>query len=159
MSGMIHHHAQAVLMAGWAPGHGASRAIQAMCERIVVGQQDEIAWMETWLRDRNLPVPDADPAHLMHMDHAMLMPGMLTGPELAELDRARGQEFDRLFLKAMIRHHQGALTMIHELVNTPGAAREDNLFKFVSDMNADQTIEIERMTGMLDALPPAGQGP
>jgi len=160
MSGMIHHHAQAVLMAGWASSHGASRAIQALCERIVVGQQDEIAWMQLWLRDRNLPVPDSDPSHLMHgMDHDMLMPGMLDAGELAELDRARGVEFDRLFLQSMIRHHQGALTMIHELVNTPGAAREDNLFKLVSDMNADQTIEIERMTGMLAALPPAGQGP
>lgn len=154
MTGMIAHHAQAVLMASWAPTHGASRAMQALCERIVVGQQDEIALMQRWLGEWGKPVPEADARHHMMpgMEHT-LMPGMLTAEQLTALDQARGPAFDRMFLSAMIRHHEGALAMIQELVSTPGAARDDNVFKFVSDMNADQTIEIERMNGMLAALP------
>lgn len=155
MTGMIGHHAQAVLIAGWAPTHGASRAIQALCERIVVGQKDEIDLMQRWLREWGRPVPSGDASHDMMpgmepMAHAM-MPGMLSADQLRELDQARGADFDRLWLQAMIRHHQGALTMIKDLLATPGAARDDAVFKFVSDMNADQGIEIERMNGMLAA--------
>jgi uncharacterized protein (DUF305 family) len=156
MEGMIAHHAQAVLIAGWAPTHDASPSLRALCERIVVGQKDEIAFMQNWLRDRNQEVPSGDPAHghtMPGMDHPMLMPGMLTDDQLHELDQASGVEFDRLFLKDMIQHHQGALTMVKQLFGTPGAAQDDLVFKFVSDMNADQTIEIERMTKMLAALP------
>ena len=154
MSGMIPHHAQAVLMAGWAPTHGASQAVRALCERIVVGQQDEIAFMQRWLGDRHETVPPADPhGHLMPgMDQPMLMPGMLTPEQMAQLDSARGPEFDRLFLTFMIQHHQGAITMVQELMSTPGAAQDDLVFKFASDINADQTIEINRMHHMLAAL-------
>jgi uncharacterized protein (DUF305 family) len=160
MSGMIGHHAQAVLMAGWAPTHGASPAVQTLCERIVVGQRDEIALMQRWLREWHEPVPEADASHDMMpgMDPSMLMPGMLTAEQLMQLDHARGPAFDRLFLTFMIRHHQGALTMVQQLIGTPGAARDDNVFKFVSDMNADQTIEIDRMNGMLAAFPSAATG-
>src|SRR5262249_6313114 len=109
MSGMIPHHAQAVIMAGWAPTHGARQDVAVICERIVVGQRDEIATMETWLRDRGLEVPDATSTrHKMKMGgmtHEMLMPGMLSDEEMAALDKARGPEFDRLFLEGMIRHH------------------------------------------------------
>jgi uncharacterized protein (DUF305 family) len=156
MSGMIAHHAQAVLIAGWSPSHGASSSLQALCERVVVGQKDEIATMQNWLRDRHQEVPSGDAAHghtMPGMDHPMLMPGMLTDDQLQELDHASGVEFDRLFLKDMIQHHQGALTMVKQLFGTPGAAQDDLLFKFASDMNADQTIEIERMNKMLAALP------
>jgi uncharacterized protein (DUF305 family) len=159
MSGMIHHHAQAVLMAGWAPTHGASASLRALCERILVGQRDEIAFMQRWLRARHEEVPNGDPesAHLMPgMEHPMLMPGMLTAEQLAELDRARGVDFDRLFLTYMIMHHQGAITMVNELFASPGAAQDEDVFKFASDVNADQTIEIERMSGMLAALPGGG---
>src|SRR5437899_5865289 len=111
MACMIGHHAQAVLMAGWAPSHDASAAVRAMCERVVVGQRDAIALMQRWLRERHEPVPEADPAHftMPGMDPAMLMPGMLTAQQLAQLDRARGPEFDRLFLPFMIQDQQGAL--------------------------------------------------
>ena len=154
MTGMIAHHAQAVLIAGWAPAHDASPALRALCERIVVGQRDEIAVMQRWLRDRHQPVPDADArGHTMPgMEHSMLMPGMLTSAQLAQLDAARGPEFDRLFLTFMIQHHRGALTMVRELVDTPGAARDGPLFQIASDVSADQTTEIDRMTRMLDGL-------
>ncbi|MGE3616716.1 MAG: DUF305 domain-containing protein [Gemmatimonadales bacterium] len=156
MSGMIPHHAQAVKIAGWAPSHGAGAELQRLAERIVVAQRDEIALMQNWLRDRNLPAPAADATHLMTnmngMQHAMLMPGMMTDAELAQLDGARGSEFDRLFLTFMIRHHEGAITMVDELFSTNGAGQDEVVFRFASDVFADQTTEIDRMQKMLDQL-------
>jgi uncharacterized protein (DUF305 family) len=155
MSGMIPHHAQAVIMAGWAPSHGARKDVAILCERIVVGQRDEIALMQTWLRDRGRPVPDATSTrHKMTMngmEHEMLMPGMLTDEEMAELDRARGPEFDRLFLLGMIKHHQGAIDMVDVLFKAYGAAQEETVFKFANDVQADQSIEIDRMSKMLES--------
>ena len=152
-SGMIRHHAQAVLMAGWAPSHGASASLRALCERIVVGQRDEIALASRWLVTRNEPVPETDASHDMMpgMDHGMLMPGMLTADQLGQLDRARGAEFDRLFLTFMIQHHQGAITMVNELFSA-GGGEEEVAYKFASDIFADQTTEIDRMQKMLAAL-------
>jgi len=154
VSGMIAHHAQAVLMAGWAPANGASSAVRVLCERIVVSQRDEIALMQQWLRDHGQPVPAGDAAHDMMpgMDPSMLMPGMLTAEQLKELQAATGPEFDRLFLTNMIRHHEGAVTMVQRLVSTPGAARDNFIFKLASDINADQTTEIDRMKRMLATL-------
>jgi uncharacterized protein (DUF305 family) len=153
MSGMIPHHAQAVIMAGWAPTHGAREDVAILCERIVVGQRDEIATMQTWLRDRGEPVPDATSTrHKMTMNgmtHEMLMPGMLSDEEMAELDRARGPEFDRLFLTGMIKHHQGAIDMVDKLFKSYGAAQDEVVYKFASDVYADQSTEINRMTEML----------
>ena len=156
ISGMIGHHAQAVLMAGWAPSHGASPSVQALCERIVVAQRDEIAFLQRWLRERGEAVPPADPrGHVMPgMDQPMLMPGMLTPPQMAQLGSARGPAFDGLFLKYMIQHHQGAITMVQQLLANQGAAQDGLVFRFASDVNADQTTEIDRMTRMLAALSP-----
>ena len=148
MTDMIHHHAQALAMARMAPTHGASGAIQVLAERIIVGQNDEIALMQRWLHDRGEPVPD--PAGGAHDGaHATHMPGMLTQEQLEELDAARGAEFDQLFLTFMIQHHQGALTMVEQLFGTYGAAQGDAVFKIASDIGADQTSEIDRMRSML----------
>jgi len=156
MSGMIPHHAQAVLIAGWAPSHGARPSLATFCERIVVAQRDEIALMQMWLRDRALPVPDAKATHMKMpmggMEHEILMPGMLNDEELAALDKSRGTEFDRLFLQAMIRHHQGAISMVDELFKASGAGQDETVFRFASDVYADQTTEIERMQKMLAAV-------
>ena len=154
MSGMIGHHAQAVLMAGWAPSHAAGESVRTLAERIVVGQRDEIALMQSWLRDRNEAVPDGDPSHegMAGMDHPKLMPGMLTADQLARLKQAWGPEFDRLFLTFMIQHHQGAIAMVEQLFGAYGAAQDDNIFKFASDVHVDQITEIDRMTLMLAAL-------
>jgi uncharacterized protein (DUF305 family) len=158
MAGMIPHHAQAVVMAGWAPSHGARADVGVLCERIVVAQRDEIAMMQTWLRDRGQFVPDATSTrHRMKMngvEHDMLMPGMLTDEEMAALDRARGQEFDRLFLVGMIKHHQGAIDMVDVLFKAYGAAQDETVFRFASDVYADQSIEIDRMNKMLEEGPP-----
>src|SRR5580765_6219397 len=155
MAGMIPHHAQAVVMAGWAPSHGARQDVAILCERIVVGQRDEIATMQTWLSDRGEEVPDAaSTRHKMKMNgetHEMLMPGMLSDEEMAALDRARGPEFDRLFLIGMIQHHQGAIDMVEKLFKSYGAAQDETVFKFASDVYADQSTEIARMTQMLEA--------
>jgi uncharacterized protein (DUF305 family) len=163
MSGMIPHHAQAVLIAGWAASHGARSDVRILCERIVVGQRDEIALMQNWLRDRAQPVPEATATHMrMSMngvEHDMLMPGMLSEEQLAQLDHARGPEFDRLFLTFMIKHHEGALTMVEELLRSYGAAQDDVIFKFSSDIVADQSTEIDRMQKMLESSSPDGRSP
>jgi len=155
MSGMIPHHAQAVIMAGWAPTHGARQDVAILCERIVVGQRDEIGLMRQWLIDRGLPAPDATSTkHHMQMpngmEHDMLMPGMMTDEQMAALDKARGPEFDRLFLEGMIRHHQGAIDMVDKLFKSYGAAQDETVFKFANDVQADQSVEIEVMRKMLE---------
>ena len=156
MMGMIGHHAQAILMAGWAPTHGASPSVRVLCERIINAQRDEIATMQQWLRDRQQPVPEATPMGMKMamggMEHTMLMPGMLTEEQLKQLDAARGKEFDRLFLTFMIQHHKGAVQMVKELFGSYGAAQDDLVFKFASDVNVDQTTEIARMERMLVAI-------
>lgn len=146
MSDMIRHHAQAVVMAQWAPSRGASAALLRLCERILVAQTDEIAFMKHWLNDRKLPIPDSA-AH-----HHELMPGMLTTEQLRTLDAARGPEFDRLFLTFMIQHHEGALTMVEQLFNTSGGAQDPIVFKFAADVSADQTAEIDRMSALLGTM-------
>jgi uncharacterized protein (DUF305 family) len=150
MQGMISHHAQAVTMAGWAPSHGASPNVQVLCARISVSQRDEIRSMQRWLRDRHEMVPDSLGHMNMNMDMGM-MPGMLTPEQMAQLDQAKGPDFDRLFLVFMIQHHEGALAMVKQLMDTQGAAQDETIFKFASDVNADQTAEIDRMAKMLGA--------
>ena len=156
MTGMIPHHAQAVIMAGWAPSHGANPQLQLMCERMLISQRDEILFMRTWLLDRGQPVPAADATHMTMehdgMKHDMLMPGMLSAAEMAALDKARGKEFDRLFLIGMIKHHQGAIGMVEELFASYGAAQDDFVYLYASDVQADQAAEIERMQKMLETL-------
>jgi uncharacterized protein (DUF305 family) len=157
MTGMIGHHAQAIVMAGWAPSHGASSSIQILCARIINAQQDEIATMQRWLADRGLPVPAPTPGPMKMtmngMEHEMLMPGMLTEDQMHQLDQARGPEFDRLFLTFMIQHHKGAVSMVKDLFASYGAAQDETVFKFANDVSVDQSTEIARMEKMLAALP------
>ena len=155
MSDMIGHHAQALVMAGWAPTHGANPSVRTLAARIINAQQDEIATMQQWLGDRGQPVPEA---HAMSMP-GMLMPGMLTEAQMQALDQATGPGFDRLFLKYMIQHHRGAVTMVQQLFDTPGAARDETVFKFANDVSADQSTEIARMETMLVALTSEGSSP
>jgi len=153
MAGMIPHHAQAVAMASMAPTQASSPQVKLMCERQLVSQRDEIEIMRMWLRDRGQRVPAANSTrHRMvmnGMEHDMLMPGMLSDDEMAQLAKARGAEWDKLFLKFMIKHHEGALKMVEELFATHGAAQGDDIYAFASDVFADQTAEIERMQKML----------
>lgn len=169
MTGMISHHAQALVMAALAPTHAASNDVQTLAARIDNAQKDEIASMQRWLRDRGQPVPQIqiEGTHLMvhgggehgSGDHAMQMPGMLSQEQLRELDEARGAEFDRLFLTYMIQHHSGAVVMVKELFDTDGAALDEAAFKLASDIQVDQITEIERMERMLAALPGTSRDP
>lgn len=169
MTGMIHHHAQAIVISRWAPTHGASPEVQRLTARIINAQSDEIRIMQTWLTDRLRPAPVVDSAgtvtmpaaagtgaHAGHdMGHAghamggMAMPGMLTDAQLRELDAARGPEFDRLFLTYMIQHHRGAVGMVRTLFQAPGAGQDETIFKFANDVEVDQSTEIKRMVTML----------
>jgi uncharacterized protein (DUF305 family) len=128
-----------------------------LCERVINAQTDEIALMSTWLRDRKqaVPEPTAGPMKMMMdgMEHEMLMPGMLSDAQMKRLDAARGAEFDRLFLTFMIQHHQGAVTMVDELFASPGAGQDEFVYKFASDVYADQGTEIDRMKKMYINLP------
>jgi len=156
MQGMIHHHSQAIKIARWAPTHGASPAVVRLTERIINAQTDEIALMSNWLSARRQPVPEPN-AEGMKMtmggaEHVMLMPGMLTEAQMKELDAARGEDFDRLFLTFMIQHHKGAVSMVKDLFAARGAGQDETVFKFASDVEVDQTTEINRMFEMLLAL-------
>lgn len=175
MQGMIGHHAQAVTMAKWCPTHTTNAQLRVYCDKVARSQLDEIDLMQTWLRDRGETVPDPNAPHAMHMmhdmamdstmkmdssmhmnmdmsGHEMLMPGMLTAAQLAQLDSARGTEFDRLFLTDMIRHHEGALTMVAKLFDTPGAGQTPEIFGYATGVDADQRAEIERMQRMLTTI-------
>lgn len=156
MEGMIAHHSQAIYMAQWAATHGASEAVKTLCGRIINAQNDEIHLMSQWLIDRNQPIPTPSPFGMKHKmqgeEMTMLMPGMLSEDELRQLYAARGKQWDTLFLEGMIKHHQGAITMVKELFATPGAGQDELMFKFASDVNVDQTTEIARMERMLFAL-------
>ena len=157
MTMMIGHHAQALVMSRLAPENGASPQVQTLASRIINGQQDEIHTMQQWLSKRNQPTVDIkiDGLRLMingmrsgHMD----MVGMLSRKQLEDLSQARGKEFDRLFLKYMIGHHQGAVVMVDNLIKTENGAREEAAFRLASGINADQKTEIDRMQRMLNDL-------
>lgn len=160
MTGMIGHHAQALIMSRLAPENGASSQVQTLAARIINAQKDEIASMQTWLKDRDQPVPEVhiDGLNLMihgsGMDHSnhMNMAGMLSQKQLEELSEAKGTEFDRLFLTYMIQHHQGAVSMVKTLISTDGAAQDEQAFRLSTDINVDQITEIERMKLMLSEI-------
>ncbi len=163
MSAMIGHHAQAIDMARLTPTHAASASVRTLAERIINAQQDEIATMQQWLRERRQPVPEVRAAGMTMVmngvEHEHRMPGMLSETQMQQLDEARGAEFDRLFLTYMIQHHRGAVAMVEELFGSHGAGQDDIVFKFASDVNVDQITEIARMQRMLVALMVEGQSP
>jgi uncharacterized protein (DUF305 family) len=146
MQGMISHHAQAVEMTALLPTRTARDDMKMLGLRISVSQEDEIKMMQRWLEVRGQQIPGPHAHHMMHGDG--MMPGMLTQEEMAALAAAKGDAFDRLFLEGMIKHHEGALTMVHELFSTPGGGQEAEIFAFASDVDADQRMEIDRMRAM-----------
>jgi uncharacterized protein (DUF305 family) len=149
MQGMIGHHAQAVEMVALVPQRTVSDAVRKLALRIDVSQQDEMKMMREWLQARGQQIPDPRAHHMMG---TTLMPGMLTAEEMARLAAATGAEFDRLFLEGMIKHHSGAITMVHDLFATEGAGQTPEIFSYASDVDADQRMEIDRMDSMLREL-------
>ena len=152
MQGMIMHHAQAVEMTALIPSHTTDKAIRTLGERISLSQADEIKFMKRWLAARNAPVSMAMPG-MPDMDNKgkpmPAMPGMLTPQQMHELEQAEGAEFDRKFLTGMMQHHNGALVMVKQLFDTPGAGQDAELFDFATDADNSQRAEIRIMEDML----------
>jgi uncharacterized protein (DUF305 family) len=153
MQGMIGHHAQALEMTALIAERTSRREMQLLGQRISVSQADEINMMKTWLTKRGQEIPSE---HAHHMPGGM-MPGMLTDQQMAELAAAKGDAFDQLFLKYMIQHHEGALTMVDELFKTPGAGQEGDINAFAGDVDSDQRMEINRMRALMGPRPGPGR--
>lgn len=164
MQHMMHHHDQALVMTALVPQRTTRDDLRRMAQRIDISQRDEMELMRAWLAARGAAVPASSAAHGhdRHAQHAgaatadmsASMPGMLTPAQLDRLRAARGVEFERLFLEGMIQHHEGALEMVATLFRTPGAGQDPELFRFASDVDADQRAEIARMRQLLAAMRP-----
>ena len=160
MQDMIPHHHQAIEMAALVAERTNKPEVVDAAGRINASQADEIAFMQNWLTERKETAPDPTAHHAMHTDHEMA--GMATPEQMQALADAQGTDFDRLFLTLMITHHEGAVTMVEELLEQPGAAYDPVLFEFTNDITNDQTAEIERMSALLLELsddPRAGLKP
>ncbi|TQJ30622.1 DUF305 domain-containing protein [Microbacterium sp. SLBN-146] len=142
---MLHHHSQAIVMTGYVDERTDNESVQLLAERMSIGQEQEMEYMERWLQERGEPVRDPDQAH---GEHNMSMPGLLTDAELADLEAARGDDFDRLFLEYMIKHHTGAVSMVTTLY-AEGGGNETPIDTIAREIEADQNIEIIRMNEML----------
>ena len=160
MQGMIMHHAQAVEMSGLIDSRTEGKDLRLFGARISQSQSDEMKFMKRWLEARgepvSLPMPAMASMHMPGMDasgHQMLMPGMLTSKQMEALKKAKGTEFDRLFLTGMIQHHNGALVMVKDLFNTAGAGQDAELFNFATDVDSGQRAEIKIMQMMLGENP------
>jgi len=148
MQGMIGHHAQALEMTALIPSRTSLKDMVLLGKRIEISQADEIEMMTAWLEARGLPVPDAH----AHHGGERLMPGMLSPDEMERLRGAYGADFDRLFLEFMIKHHEGAVTMVESLFASAGAGQQSDIFAFATDVDTDQRMEIDRMAAMLKEL-------
>lgn len=167
MQGMIMHHAQAIEMTALISSHTENKDLRSLGARISSSQSDEIKFMKRWLAVRGKPIsmamPDTpnpklpDMANMANMDHPThpmpLMPGMLTPEQMDALRKAKGAEFDHLFLTGMIQHHNGALIMVKDLFDTPGAGQDAELFNFATDADNTQRAEIRIMQAMLEKNP------
>ena len=150
------HHAQAVEMTALIESHTENKDLRSLGARISRSQADEINFMKRWLVSRGqaieLAMPDMNHTSMSH-ESMMLMPGMLTPEQMEALRKAKGEEFDRLFLTGMIQHHGGALTMVKDLFDTAGAGQDAELFNFATDVDSGQRAEIRIMHSMLEKKP------
>ena len=160
MQGMIMHHAQAVEMTALIESHTENKELRLLGARISHSQSDEMKFMQRWLEAREEPLSPpkhempgmAMPGHDMSSHH-MLMPGMLSPKQMDALRNAKGAQFDRLFLRGMIQHHNGALIMLKDLFDTAGAGQDAELFNFATDVDSGQRAEIKIMQTMLGEKP------
>ncbi len=156
MQGMIMHHAQAVEMTALIPSHTENKDVRSLGARISSSQSDEIKLMRRWLAARGESTSMAMPG-MPDMDKSgepmALMPGMLTPDQMQGLRNAKGAEFDKLFLKGMIQHHNGALIMVKDLFDTAGAGQDAEVFNFATDVDSGQRAEIRIMQSMLEKNP------
>ena len=152
MRGMIVHHLQAVEMTDLIMARTENVDIRSLGARIARGQTDEMDFMKKWLALRGIDAAENSGSSHGSGQHKM-MPGMLTRQQMDALRRARGAEFDRLFLAGMIQHHEGALTMVKDLFDTAGAGQDAELFSFATDVDSGQRAEIKTMQTLLAILP------
>ena len=156
MQGMIMHHSQAVEMTALIPSHTENKQVRSLGAKISSSQADEIRMMQRWLAARgqatSMEMPGM-PGMDMSGNSMPLMPGMLTPQQMEALRNARGEQFDRLFLSGMIQHHGGALVMVKDLFNSPGAGQDAEIFDFATDVDNSQRAEIRIMQKMLEELP------
>jgi uncharacterized protein (DUF305 family) len=143
---MIQHHEQALAMTAMVAERASSPDLPKLAERMDISQRDELSQLDTWLTTRGV-VPDENDQH--ESEHAESMPGMLTDAELAALERARGRDFDLLFLQFMIRHHEGAVVMVEDLLHDETGGQESAVFQLAQHIASDQQIEISRMKHLL----------
>jgi uncharacterized protein (DUF305 family) len=161
MQGMIMHHSQAVEMTALIPSHTENKELRLLGAKISSSQSDEMKFMQRWLAARGESIsmampgmPDMDKSGQASPPMAMaLMPGMLTPEQMEALRKARGAEFDQLFLTGMIQHHNGALTMVKDLFDTAGAGQDADIFNFATDADNTQRAEIKIMQSMLEKKP------
>ena len=155
MQGMVMHHAQAVEMTALIESHTDNKDLRLLGARISQSQSDEMKFMKRWLEARGEPVqpPMPDMPGMDMSSHQMLMPGMLTPKQMDALRKAKGAEFDHLFLTGMIQHHNGALIMVKDLFDTAGAGQDAELFNFATDVDSGQRAEIKIMQNMLGEKP------
>ena len=153
MQHMIIHHRQAVEMAALVKDRTNREELVALAGRIDASQVDEMEFMTKWLGDRGEPVEMKMMNHSGHSGHqAKPMSGMASADDMKRLAAAKGGDFDRLFLELMLAHHEGALTMVKDLLEQPGSAYDPLMFEFTNDVTTDQTAEIERMNALLASL-------
>lgn len=157
MQGMIMHHAQAVEMTAMIESRTENKNIRLLGARISQSQTDEMEFMTRWLELRGqpaaMPMSEAQSSHSHGSHHSpglsMLMPGMLSPKQMDALKAAKAADFDRLFLTGMIQHHEGALVMVRDLFDSPGAGQDAELFNFASDVDSGQRAEISTMQNLL----------
>ncbi|MCI0384231.1 DUF305 domain-containing protein [Streptomyces sp. CNQ085] len=151
VTGMIEHHRQALVMTDLAEEHAGPGKVRRLADRIAAAQGPEISAMRSWLK-RNGRDEGEGGGHQDHGEHGghgghggAPMPGMATEEQLDELRQARGEDFDRLFLKLMIAHHRGAVTMARDVT---ADGRDVQVQEMAGDVAVQQTAEINRMRAM-----------
>lgn len=156
LAGMQAHHEQALEMTALVPDRAGREDLRLFAERMHISQEGEVELISGWLEEHEAALEKTGEGHGSHDDHAEHgdMPGMLTQAELDAMEAATGERFVQLFLIGMTKHHQGALSMVGDLLSTEGAAADPRLFQFASDVDADQRIELDRMQRIAETVPP-----
>ena len=163
LEGMRAHHLQALEMTALVPERAGREDLRLFAERMHISQEGEVELIDGWLEEHEAALERTGEGHASHDDDAghgaehgghTDMPGMLTPAELEAMEAATGERFVQLFLIGMTKHHQGALTMVGDLLSTEGAAADPRLFQFASDVDADQRIELDRMQRIAQTVAP-----
>jgi uncharacterized protein (DUF305 family) len=137
---MIPHHQQAIDISNIALKSSKDVELLALADTIIEAQTAEIVQMSSWLKEAGAS---------MDMGHSMSgMGGMLDEAELSTLAVAKGKEFDALWLKGMIEHHDGAIDMSSMIAD----ASNPEIKAFGENVIKDQSAQIDQMNAMLKRI-------